>query len=152
MASWLRPKSSLRTNTSIKGWLLASPPRFYPAHQRHQTFASYPPRNAPRTTATSLIHEINNNTYLLSGNDKAAKKKIIAAAEGLIQELETPGEQLIRILWEGPGRTAALRVAFDLGILKKLSDKPQTSGELIEGTGADPVLIGIVAPDIKIGN
>ncbi|KAM0235596.1 hypothetical protein ACHAP5_009682 [Fusarium lateritium] len=73
--------------------------------------------------------------------DENARQKVIAAASALIQELENPGEQLARIGWGEPSRTAALRTLFDLEILQKLGEKPQGSEQLAAGTKADPVLV-----------
>ncbi|KAF4953351.1 hypothetical protein FSARC_12402 [Fusarium sarcochroum] len=73
--------------------------------------------------------------------DEGARQKIIATASALIQELENPGEQLARIGWGEPTRTAAFRTAFDLGILQKLGEEPQSSEQLAAGTKADPVLV-----------
>lgn len=93
--------------------------------------------------AASLLSDItaNGKLFLASGDD-AARQKIIAAASGLVQQLENPGEQLARIGWGEPTRTAALRTAFELGIFQRLGDTPQDSKQLTEGTGADPALIG----------
>jgi hypothetical protein len=93
--------------------------------------------------AELLLKEIaeNGKQFIESKND-AARQKIIAAANALIQELENPGEQMARIGWGEPSRTAALRTAFELGLLKKLANKPQDSKQLAAGTPADPVLVG----------
>jgi hypothetical protein len=77
--------------------------------------------------------------------DENARQKVIAAASALIQELENPGEQLARIGWGEPTRTAALRTLFDLGILQKLGEEPQGSEQLAAGTKADPVLVGMAS-------
>jgi hypothetical protein len=91
----------------------------------------------------SLIDDVaaNGKLFLESGDD-AARQKIIEAASALTQQLENPGEQLARIGWGEPTRTAALRTAFELGIFQKLGDTPQDSKQLTEGTKADPTLIG----------
>ncbi|KAJ4355342.1 hypothetical protein N0V95_003017 [Ascochyta clinopodiicola] len=70
------------------------------------------------------------------------RQQLIAAASKLINELENPAEKLARIGWGDPSRTAALQAAFELGLLQKLSEEPKKSGELAEGTGADPLLVG----------
>lgn len=91
--------------------------------------------------AASLINDIVENGKLLESNDEAARLKIINAADKLIQELENPGEKLTRIGWGEPSRTAALKTAFELGLLTKLSEKPLSSAQLADGTKADPRLI-----------
>lgn len=83
--------------------------------------------------------------YFEETRDENARQKVIAAASALIQELENPGEQLARIGWGEPTRTAALRTLFDLGILQKLGGEPQGSGQLAAGTKADPVLVGMTS-------
>ncbi len=70
--------------------------------------------------------------------------QLIAAANKLIEGLENPAEKLARIGWGEPSRTAALQTAFELGLLEKLTDHPQQSNDLAEGTGADPLLVGIL--------
>ncbi|KAI3321516.1 S-adenosyl-L-methionine-dependent methyltransferase [Xylariaceae sp. AK1471] len=92
--------------------------------------------------ADSLLKEIAENGKLfIESKDDAARQKTIAVASALIQELENPGEQMARIGWGEPSRTAALRTAFELGLLKKLADKPQDSKQLATGTTADPALV-----------
>lgn len=95
------------------------------------------------TMAASLIDDIVENGKLMKeSNDEAARVKVITAAGKLIQELENPGEQLARIGWGEPSRTAALKTAFELGLLKKLSQlKPLSSAQLADGTKADPQLV-----------
>lgn len=96
--------------------------------------------------AANLILDITaNGKQFLDSGDDGARQKIIAAASALITELENPGEQLARIGWGEPTRTAALRTAFELGIFKKLGEKPQDSKQLTVGTSADPALIGTFA-------
>lgn len=93
--------------------------------------------------AASLIDAITTNgKQFLESRDDATRQKIIAAASALITELENPGEQLARIGWGEPTRTAALRTAFELGIFAKLGETPRNSKQLTEGTKADPALIG----------
>lgn len=93
--------------------------------------------------AASLINDITaNGKQFLDSGDDAARQKIIAAASALITELENPGEQLARIGWGEPTRTAALRTAFELGVFKKLGETPRNSKQLTDGTNADPALIG----------
>lgn len=70
------------------------------------------------------------------------RRQLIAAANKVVEHLETPAETLARIGWGEPSRTAALQTAFELGLLEKLSDLPQTSQTLAEGTPADPALVG----------
>ena len=79
---------------------------------------------------------------IAAAKDEAARLRVIHDAERLIQTLENPGEVLARIGWGEPSRTAALRTAFELGLLTRLSDSPVTSTELASGTEADPVLVG----------
>ncbi|KAF3043112.1 hypothetical protein E8E11_008681 [Didymella keratinophila] len=55
------------------------------------------------------------------------RRQLIAAANKVVEHLETPAETLARIGW---------------GLLEKLSDLPQTSQTLAEGTPADPALVG----------
>lgn len=81
------------------------------------------------------------DSYLNTSSNES-RQKLIASASALIQELENPGEQAARIGWGEPTRTAALRTAFELGLLKKLADQPLGSHELSEGTKADPALVG----------
>lgn len=81
-------------------------------------------------------------SFLTTSSDDS-RQKLIASAAALIQELENPGEQVARIGWGEPTRNAALRTAFELGLLKKLADKPLSSRELVEGTKADPALVGM---------
>jgi hypothetical protein len=76
------------------------------------------------------------------GQNEDARKSLIAAASALIAELENPGEIMARIGWGEPTRTAALRTAFELGLLKKLTDKPASSEDLAAGTKAEPALVG----------
>ena len=83
-----------------------------------------------------------NGEQFLDSNDNESRQKVIAAAAALIQELENPGEQMARIGWGEPTRTAALRTAFELGVFKKLTDQPQSSKDLASGTKADPLLVG----------
>lgn len=95
--------------------------------------------------ASALIDEIaSSGKAFIDTNDEMARQKVIAAASALIQELENPGEQMARIGWGEPTRTAALRTAFELGLLKKLMDKPMGSVELADGTKADPALVGMM--------
>ncbi|KAI0162094.1 S-adenosyl-L-methionine-dependent methyltransferase [Xylariaceae sp. FL1272] len=92
--------------------------------------------------ADRLLRDIAENGKLfLDSKDNDARQKIIAAGGALIQELENPGEQMARIGWGEPSRTAALRTAFELGLLKKLMTEPMSSSELVEGTEADPSLV-----------
>ncbi|KAB5578040.1 S-adenosyl-L-methionine-dependent methyltransferase [Coniochaeta sp. 2T2.1] len=78
--------------------------------------------------------------FLSSSND-LARLRVIAAAETLIREFENPGEQMAHIGWGEPSRTAALRTAFELGLMEKLGRKPMGSFELSEGTKADPDVV-----------
>ena len=82
---------------------------------------------------------------LLQTGDNLARQALIASASALIQELENPGEQLARIGWGEPTRTAALRTLFDLKILQKLGQAPQGSEQLAAGTEADPILVGMIS-------
>ncbi|KAF4448913.1 Sterigmatocystin 8-O-methyltransferase [Fusarium austroafricanum] len=96
----------------------------------------------PFTMATSLLEALATNGKLFTETgDENARQKIIATASALIQELENPGEQLARIGWGEPTRTAAFRTLFDLGILQKLGEEPQSSEQLAAGTKADTVLV-----------
>ena len=81
----------------------------------------------------------------LQTGDNSARQALIALASALIQELENPGEQLARIGWGEPTRTAALRTLFDLKILQKLGQTPQGSEQLAAGTESDPILIGMIS-------
>jgi hypothetical protein len=93
--------------------------------------------------AAPFLNDIAENGKLfLETQDDGARRKIIAAASSLIASLENPGEVMARIGWGEPTKAAALRTAFELGILKKLSDKPLSSVQLAEGTKADPTLVG----------
>lgn len=101
--------------------------------------------------ASTLLDTIakEGSSYLNTSSD-ASRQKLIASAAALIQELENPGEQAARIGWGEPTRTAALRTAFELGLLKKLADKPLCSQELAEGTKADPALVGAYYHRIRL--
>ena len=93
--------------------------------------------------ASKLLEEIaTNGKQLIESGDNDARQKVIAAASAIIQELENPGEQMARIGWGEPTRTAALRTAFELGLFKKLAQNPQSSTDLASGTKADPSLVG----------
>ncbi|KAH6900562.1 S-adenosyl-L-methionine-dependent methyltransferase [Thelonectria olida] len=78
------------------------------------------------------------------GQNEDARKSLIATASALIAELENPGEIMARVGWGEPTRTAALRTAFELGLLKKLTDKPASSEDLAAGTKAEPALVARV--------
>lgn len=94
--------------------------------------------------AAALIDAVaSNGKVFTETGDEGARQKVIAAAAALIQELENPGEQLARIGWGEPTRTAAFRAGFELGLFKKLGEKPQSSEQLAAGTTADPVLVGM---------
>ena len=93
--------------------------------------------------ASALIDEITKNgKAFVDTQDDDARQKAIVAASALIQELENPLEQLARIGWGEPSRTAALRTAFELGLLKKLGTDALSSEQLAEGTPASSGLIG----------
>lgn len=83
-----------------------------------------------------------NGKAFLASQDEDARKGLVAAASALIAQLENPAEIMARVGWGEPSRTAALRTAFELGLLKKLSDKPASSEDLAAGTKADPALVG----------
>ncbi|PCD33485.1 hypothetical protein AU210_009710 [Fusarium oxysporum f. sp. radicis-cucumerinum] len=92
--------------------------------------------------AASLLESLAiDGKHFIETGVETSRQKIIAAASALIQELENPGEQLARIGWGEPTRTAALRTLFDLGILQRLGEEPQSSEQLTAGTKADPVLV-----------
>ena len=94
--------------------------------------------------AAALIDEIARNGELLrESSDEGARQRLIEASDKLIQELENPIEKLARVGWGEPTRTAALRTAFELGLLTKLSDNPMSSTQLAEGTKAAPQLVGV---------
>ncbi|KAK5065109.1 hypothetical protein LTR84_000945 [Exophiala bonariae] len=83
---------------------------------------------------SKLLDIIASNGSLISpsaGNgekEEAAKREVIKAANALIFALERPGDYLARVGWGEPSRTAALRTAFELGILAKLDMRtPKTS-------------------------
>lgn len=101
------------------------------------------------TMASALLKTIakEGDSYL-NASSETSRQKLIASATALIQELENPGEQVARIGWGEPTRNAALRTAFELGLLKKLADKPMGSQELAEGTKADPALVGKFVHDL----
>ncbi|KAF4990452.1 hypothetical protein FDECE_14393 [Fusarium decemcellulare] len=95
--------------------------------------------------AAPLLEQIAANGKLFTeSGDENARQAVIAAATSLIQELENPGEQLARIGWGEPTKSAAFRTAFELGILQKLADEPQGSEQLAKDTVADPVLVARV--------
>ncbi|RMJ06856.1 hypothetical protein CDV36_013536 [Fusarium kuroshium] len=92
--------------------------------------------------AAALIDAVvSNGKVFTETGDEGARQQVIAAAAALIQELENPGEQLARIGWGEPTRTAAFRTGFELGLFKKLGEEPQSSEQLAAGTTADPVLV-----------
>ncbi|KAJ6439554.1 O-methyltransferase [Purpureocillium lavendulum] len=92
--------------------------------------------------AAKLIDDIATlGRTFLDSDDGAARTSLIAAAEALIVELYTPFELAGRLGFGEPSRTAAVRVAFELGLLKGLADEPRTSEQLAAGTIADPVLV-----------
>jgi hypothetical protein len=94
--------------------------------------------------AASLVESLAiDGKHFTETGDETSRQKIIATASALIQELENPGEQLARIGWGEPTRTAAFRTLFNLGILQKLGQEPQSSKQLAAGTKADPVLVGM---------
>jgi hypothetical protein len=72
------------------------------------------------------------------------RRQLIAAASKLVEDLEIQAETLTRIGWGEPSRTAARQTAFELGLLEKLGDLPQTSQTLAEGTPADSALVGMI--------
>ncbi|KAI5464462.1 S-adenosyl-L-methionine-dependent methyltransferase [Mariannaea sp. PMI_226] len=95
--------------------------------------------------AASLLDAIaTHGKAFLDSKDEGSRQATIAAAAAIIQELENPGEQLARIGWGEPSRTAALRTAFELGLLEKLSQEPQSSRQLATGTKAEPELVARV--------
>jgi hypothetical protein len=78
--------------------------------------------------ASGLLDEIGKNgKAFLDSKNEVARQKTIAAASALIASLKNPGEQLARISWGETTRTAALQIAFELGLLDKLNDKPMSS-------------------------
>lgn len=94
--------------------------------------------------AAELIDTITQlgSVYLKDG-DELARQNLIASASALIQKLENPGEQMARIGWGEPSRTAALRTAYDLGLLAKIGQQPVASDELAVQVKAAPELVGM---------
>lgn len=74
--------------------------------------------------------------------DDVVRQQLVKLTKSLTHELETPAEQLNRITWHEPSTGAALRVALELGLLKKLQGKPLSHEALAEGTKADVALVG----------
>lgn len=92
---------------------------------------------------SNLAAEISDSVRAFeTSNDQTTRQNAIAAASRLIEELENPAEKLARIGWGEPSRTAALKSAFELGILSKLAEQPLSSAELAQGSSADPQLVG----------
>lgn len=95
--------------------------------------------------ASSLLTAITKHgSHFLTTQSEPSRQRLLAAATRLIHELETPGEKMARIGWGEPTQTAALRTAFELGLLKKLHDdekRPMSSAQLAEGTKAEPLLV-----------
>ena len=100
--------------------------------------------------ATALIDSITKHGQTWHGSpDEATRVQLIADARSLILELERPFEQMARIGWGEPSRTASLRTAYELGLLAKLSaEDPLSSARLAEGTTADPGLVGTCRPRV----
>ena len=74
---------------------------------------------------SSLVKEIVENSNLLqSSDDNVARLKAIMAAYKLASDLETPAEKTVRVAWGEPSRAAALKIAYELSLLSKLSDTP----------------------------
>lgn len=95
--------------------------------------------------ASSLIAAITKHgKHFLASQSEPSRQRLLAAATSLVHELETPGEKMARIGWGEPTQTAALRTAFELGLLKKLHDdekRPMSSEQLADGTEAEPLLV-----------
>lgn len=94
--------------------------------------------------AAELIDNITQlgGVYLKDG-DEATRQTLIASASALIQKLENPGEQMARIGWGEPSRTAALRTAYELGLLEEIGQRPIGSEELAVQVKAAPELVGM---------
>ncbi|KAF2828188.1 S-adenosyl-L-methionine-dependent methyltransferase [Ophiobolus disseminans] len=93
---------------------------------------------ASTSLTTSIIRDL--EAWETSPGE-AQRHRLISSATKLIENLENPAEKLARIGWGEPSRTAALTAAFELGLLEKLREEPQTSTQLAEGTEADPLLV-----------
>jgi hypothetical protein len=75
--------------------------------------------------------------------DDAARKKLLGATMGAMGQLETPLEAVWKIIMS-PHAPSALMTLINVGVIEKLAsaNRPMTSKELADATGADQVLIG----------
>ena len=92
--------------------------------------------------ASELIDSITKDgRHFIDTQDEASRQRLLAAATSLIHKLETPSEKVARIGWGEPTQAAALRTAFDLGLLDKLNDEPLSTKALAAKTQADALLV-----------
>ncbi|GIZ43637.1 hypothetical protein CKM354_000685400 [Cercospora kikuchii] len=72
---------------------------------------------------------------------EASRIAALNEARALVRRLEQPWERMYDIAWTYPAFIASLRVAQDLNIFSHLTSAPQSSSQLVEKVGADPVLL-----------
>ncbi|CAK1363846.1 Demethylsterigmatocystin 6-O-methyltransferase [Cercospora beticola] len=76
-----------------------------------------------------------------SFQSEASRIVALNEARALVRRLEQPWERMYDVAWTYPAFIASLRVAQDLNIFSHLTSSPQSSSQLAEKVGADPVLL-----------
>ncbi|PPJ54572.1 hypothetical protein CBER1_06639 [Cercospora berteroae] len=76
-----------------------------------------------------------------SFQSEASRISALNEARALVRRLEQPWERMYDIAWTYPAFIASFRVAQDLNIFSQLTSAPQSSSQLAEKVGADPVLL-----------
>lgn len=77
-----------------------------------------------------------------NGNDHS-RHAAIAACTSMVQELEQPGEMIVRRFGMETSQWAVIKTALDLDLYKHVNagNTPKTAAQLAKTTGADPVLM-----------
>lgn len=99
--------------------------------------------NAPEEVPALLKKIASHGETFTSQKSEDVRAELLDTARSLVYALETPREAMIRFCWSQSTIYAALETCVELGVFTVLSkdDRPKSSDELAEATGADPVML-----------
>ncbi|PLN79648.1 S-adenosyl-L-methionine-dependent methyltransferase [Aspergillus taichungensis] len=99
--------------------------------------------NAPEQLA-SILQDINSYSAAFNNGDANSRLGLVAAAQSLLQAMETPQETILRYIWAQPATFAAIETCINLNIFAFISwnNRSRSVADLAEATGADPEVLG----------
>lgn len=86
----------------------------------------------------SRLSQVDKSSF---GDDEPSRMQALAEARALVSRLERPWEKVGQMVWTEPTLMLSIKTASDMSLFASMSSNGQTSEQLGQATGADPVLV-----------